>query len=189
MTTRTAFDWSQFTLGIFINAQPDAIFALWSTSEGLTKWFLRECEFASDADPNPDKSRKRLPHKTFDDLTPRPADAQCRAGDRYRWEWYYDGGICGEQCITACRPPSKLSFGFGDRMTVEVTIRKRGPVCEVSLRQHGIPTSARGKTDLHLGCRVAWAFFLTNLKSVAEGGLDLRETDRARSRQLHLVNI
>lgn len=189
MSDRPTFDWSQFTLGIYINAQPDEIFDLWTTSQGLTKWFLREADFALDETPAPVKSRKLKPLKNFDDLSGRDVDEHCRAGDRYRWEWYYDGGIRGEGRIIALRPPSKLTFTFGDKMEVEVTIRKRGVTCEVSLRQHGIPATARAKTDVHMGCRIAWAFFLTNLKSVAEGGLDLRETDRARSRQLHLVNI
>ncbi|MCH7945318.1 MAG: SRPBCC domain-containing protein, partial [Armatimonadetes bacterium] len=29
-------------------------------------------------------------------------------------------------------------------------------------------------------CKLGWSFFLTNLKSVYEGGLDLRETDPER---------
>ena len=189
MPEKSHFDWSQFTLGIYIAAQPDEIFRLLSTNQGLTTWFLREADFAPDPTPPPAKPRKRIPLKSFDDLPARGVEEECKLGDRYRWEWYYDGGIRGEGRITAVRPPSKLSFTFGDKMEVEVTIRKRGAMCEVVLRQHGIPTNARAKTDVHMGCRIAWVFFLTNLKSVAEGGLDLRETDRARSRQLHLVNI
>jgi hypothetical protein len=95
----------------------------------------------------------------------------------------------GEEWVREARPPTRLVFGFGDKMEVEVALRKQGSICDVSLRQYNIPNTPRGRCDLHMGCRVAWAFFLTNLKSIAEGGLDLRETDRAKVRQLHLVNI
>lgn len=188
MTREPAFDWTQFRLGIYIRALPQDLYALWAEAEGLCRWFLRSAAFAPSEGPPPDR-RSRAAMPAFDTLTPRPENEPCRANDRYRWEWYYDGGIVGEEWIREARPPTKLVFGFGERMEVEVLVRKQGKHSEVSLRQYNIPGSPRGRRELHMGCRVAWAFFLTNLKSVAEGGLDLRETDRTRVSQLHLVNI
>lgn len=190
MSQRTAFDWSQFHLGIFVQGvQPNDLYALWATSEGLIRWFVREADFApSDTGP-PQNARERRKIVPFDDLTPRGPHELCQTNDRYRWDWYYDGGIRGEHWILDARAPSKLVFGFGEGMEVDVTIRKQAAGCEVSLRQYHIPTTLQARHHLHLGCRVAWAFFLTNLKSLAEGGLDLRETDLSRSRRLHFVNI
>jgi uncharacterized protein YndB with AHSA1/START domain len=189
VTTEAPFDWSQFQLGIYINAQPEALYNLWTTPVGLTRWFLRSAAFAPTDGPPPRNTRRKIVIPPFDDLAPRPDDQRCEVNDRYLWEWHYNGGIAGEEWVLAMRPPTKLTFGFGSRMEVEVLLRKQGRTCEVGLRQYNIPTNGRAKQNLHMGCRTAWTFFLTNLKSVAEGGADLRETVRAKTMQLHLVNI
>ncbi|MNF09593.1 hypothetical protein D3C80_2102910 [compost metagenome] len=44
----------------------------------------------------------------------------------------------------------------------------------VEITQSEIPTDERSKVYYHLGCSEGWTFYLANLKSVAEGGLDLR---------------
>jgi uncharacterized protein YndB with AHSA1/START domain len=187
---RTSFDWSNFRVGVFINGvQPDEVYTLWATSDGLTRWFLREADFAPSEVPRPRTAHEKRRVPPFEDLVARPPHERCQTNDRYRWEWYYDGGIRGEHWIIDARPPSKLVFGFGDDMSVEVTMRKQGSACEVALRQFDIPTTLEARHDVHMGCRVGWTFLLTNLKSFAEGGLDLRETDGSRARQLHLVNI
>lgn len=181
------FDWTQFQLGIFIKARPEEIHTLWTTGHGLGRWFLRTAEFA----PAPDTSSKSKKAKPtpFPEGQVRAEVEACRAHDLYRWEWYYDGGITGEGRMTQMRPPTRLGFTFGNQMEVEVGIRKQGAWCEVILRQFKIPDTPQGRFSLHMGCRVGWTFFLTNLKSVAEGGPDLREIDRLRTKQLHLINI
>jgi uncharacterized protein YndB with AHSA1/START domain len=189
LTQRTRFDWSEFRLGVYIRTTPEALYDLWTTSSGLTCWFLRSAAFAQSAGPPRADDRDAAPPPPFESLPPRDDGERCRKNDRYRWEWHYNGGIIGEHWILATRAPTKIVFGFGDRMAVEVLIRKHGELCEVDLRQYNIPTTPRGRTDLHMGCRVAWTFFLTNLKSVAEGGHDLREVVRSRTQELHLVNI
>ena len=183
-----AFDWTQFRVGIYIRALPLDIFAMWTEAEQLCRWFLRSAAFAPSEGPPADR-RARAALPAFDTLTPRRENETCRTNDRYRWEWYYDGGIVGEEWVREVRPPTRLGFGFGEEMEVEVSLRKQGKSCEVNLRQYNIPTGPRARRELHMGCRIAWAFFLTNLKSVSEGGLDLRETERARVSQLHLVNM
>lgn len=189
MSKAPQFDWSQFQLGIFIRATPDDIYDFWTTSAGLTRWFLRAAEFAPSDGPPPARSRKAKSLPAFDELDLRPAAERCEPSDRYRWEWHYNGGVVGEGWILDMRPPTRLVFTFGDRMEVELRMRKQGDLCEINLRQYNIPDTPVGRTSMHIGCRVAWAFFLSNLKSVAEGGLDLRELELARTRQLHLVNI
>jgi uncharacterized protein YndB with AHSA1/START domain len=180
-------DWTQFELGVYVKGRPDEIFNLWSTGEGLVKWFLKNAEFAPSDGP-PAKSEKTKP-PPFPTALARAESEPCRTNDRYLWEWYYDGGTSGGGWILDVRPPSRLRFTFGQQMEVEISIRKQGACCVVELRQFGIPDTPRGRWEMHMGCRVAWTFFLTNLKSVAERGIDLRETERSRTRQLHLVNI
>ncbi|MHC4505510.1 MAG: hypothetical protein ACYTFI_19570 [Planctomycetota bacterium] len=48
---------------------------------------------------------------------------------------------------------------------------------ELRLIQTGIPNTPEGRVFGHLNCRSCWIFFLTNLKSVLDGGRDLRDPD------------
>ncbi len=187
MTDKEKHDWSQFELGIYIKARPDDLFNLLSTGEGLAKWFLRNADFVP-ADGPPAKNKKaKLPPLTLDQA--RGESEQCCANDRYLWEWYYDGGTSDEGWILEARPPTRLRFTFGSEMEVEISVRKQGAWCVVELRQFNIPDTPKGRWEMHMGCRAAWTFFLTNVKSVAEGGPDLREIERSRTKLLHMVNI
>ena len=190
MADDKAFDWTQFHLGVYIRTRPEDVFRHWTTAHGLCRWFLRSAAFAPLVHPaEPAGKRAKTPLPAFDTLVPRADDESCQAGDRYRWEWYYNDGATGEDSIIDVRPPTKLVFGFGDKMTVEVTIRKQGTWSEVNLRQYDIPRTPAARWQIHMGCRTAWVFFLTNLKSVMEKGPDLREVERVRTKQMHLVNI
>lgn len=44
----------------------------------------------------------------------------------------------------------------------------------VQLTQKNIATDDPSKKGIRLGCESGWSFFLVNLKSVYEGGIDLR---------------
>ncbi|MEW5702288.1 MAG: SRPBCC domain-containing protein [Candidatus Zixiibacteriota bacterium] len=188
LTKDPAFDWTQFRLGIYVRARPEDVYTIWTTSQGLCRWFLRSAAFAASSG-RPSSRREAAKVPPFETLAARPDAEMCQTGDRYRWEWFYNDGVAGEDWVLDVRPPTKLSFGFGAGMLVEVLLRKQGVWCEVNLRQYDIPNTPRAHRDMHMGCRAGWVFFLTNLKSVVEGGHDLRETERAKTRQLHLVNI
>ena len=47
----------------------------------------------------------------------------------------------------------------------------------VELTQVEIPLDKESKRNIRLGCAFGWTFYLLNLKSVIEGGLDLRNKD------------
>jgi hypothetical protein len=55
----------------------------------------------------------------------------------------------------------------------------------VRLTQEGMPESTAG-LQMFIDCYGGWTFYLTNLKSVMEGGLDLREKTPGRG---HLINM
>ena len=44
----------------------------------------------------------------------------------------------------------------------------------VELVQTDIPTDEKGKQNWHIGCKTGWTFYMANLKSMLEGGVDLR---------------
>jgi len=44
----------------------------------------------------------------------------------------------------------------------------------VELVQENIPDDDQGRLYYHLVCKTGWTFYLDNLKSLLEGGIDLR---------------
>ena len=44
----------------------------------------------------------------------------------------------------------------------------------MELTQEKIPLDEESKVNYHLGCMEGWTFYLANLKSILEGGIDLR---------------
>lgn len=55
----------------------------------------------------------------------------------------------------------------------------------VQLTHKNILTDNNSKESIRLGCAFGWTFYLLNLKSVLEGGIDLRNKE---SKQAGLVN-
>jgi len=55
-----------------------------------------------------------------------------------------------------------------------VTIKKEEGETIVELVQDNIPTDEQGMHYWHLGCKTGWTFYLANMKSLYEGGIDLR---------------
>ncbi len=60
---------------------------------------------------------------------------------------------------------------------MEVKLREDGAYSMVELSQRNIPTDEKSNQSIRLDCSSGWAFYLVNLKSVYEGGLDLRNKD------------
>jgi len=53
----------------------------------------------------------------------------------------------------------------------------------VELTQSDIPLDEDSIHNLYVGCSRGWTFYLTNLKSILEGGIDLR------NRNINLVDV
>ena len=69
----------------------------------------------------------------------------------------------------------RMSFVFGDAGIVTVTVADLGDnISELTITQHDIPTTEEGKQNYHVGCSTGWTFYRCNMKSVLEGGIDLR---------------
>ena len=77
-----------------------------------------------------------------------------------------------------------FAFSFAGDCVVEIRLEPVHEMVRVELTQSNIPTDDLSKREIRLGCASGWAFFLVNLKSVLEGGLDLREKDRRFTKPL-----
>jgi hypothetical protein len=76
-----------------------------------------------------------------------------------------------------CNGKDYFQFKFGDAGICTVTIKEDHGYTIVELVQSEIPIDEEGMHYYHLGCKVGWTFHLTNMKSIFEGGKDLRNKD------------
>ena len=102
--------------------------------------------------------------------------------DRYHfrwWGWPDDMEEFGE--ILQANGLNHFEFTFTanemNDMKVQVRLSKEAEFVRVTLHQYDIPVTEKGKCYFHLGCTKGWTFYLSNLKSILEGGLDLRNKD------------
>jgi uncharacterized protein YndB with AHSA1/START domain len=153
----STIDWSRFVIRINIGAPADAIYQAWATRGGMESWFVRLSEYK-------DKNGVE-----------RTADEQVTIGDTYKWLWhgYPDESVEHGQ-ILELNHKDHFKFSFGKAGICTVSIKEEDGEQIVSLTQEAIPTDEQGKMNFHVGCKGGWTFYLANLKSILEGGIDLR---------------
>lgn len=157
------YDWSFFSKKIVVNAPLDDIYQAFSTQKGLESWFLREAIF----------------NRFGDQLT---SEEDALEGDEYQWKWHgWKDDVFENGRVLYVETNQCFAFSFDQNskteMVVFVTFEELKDQIVVNLTQSEIPTDEEGKSKYHLGCLSAWTFYLANLKSVLEGGLDLRNRD------------
>lgn len=149
--------WSRFTKRIPIQSNAEDLFDAWTIPEKLESWFLRRAQF----------------FKT--DKTERPIDSRIKKEDTYHWHWHgWSDEIMEKGKILEIRANESLKFVFGKAGIVEVSIKEENGTTVCELTQSEIPIDDDAKVNYYIGCGEGWTFYLTNLKSVLEGGLDLR---------------
>lgn len=154
------FDWSQFTKRISVKADIAAVYNAWASAEEIEKWFLSAAVFY-------DTEGKEIPH-----------NASIEKSGSYKWTWYaYDDSETG--IILDANGKDMLAFTFAGNCRTVVKLTQLEQEVLVELTQSEIPGDDLSRRDIRLGCAFGWTFYLLNLKSVLEGGLDLRNKDRA----------
>jgi hypothetical protein len=148
------FNWIEFTLKVPIKAKLSTLYDAWTKSDELEKWFLSKAVYL-DSENNPiDKN------------------ANVKKGSTYRWNWYTFDVTESEKIFEA---NGKVFFQFGFvGCTVDIKLIEQGDSVIVELRQYNIPIDDESKKGIRLSCDTGWSFFLVNLKSIYEGGIDLR---------------
>ncbi len=152
-----AYNWKQFTRRIPIKAPPKAIYDAWSSQQGLESWFLRMAQF------------------TKADGSIRTKNDHIQNGDQYKWLWHgYPDDVVEERQILLANDWDTISFSFSGGCIVTVTIKQEEgeTICELV---QDMPMEAESEQQyFFVECGKGWIFYMTNLKSVLEGGLDLR---------------
>ncbi len=151
------FNWTQFTKKIAVKASIRDMYDAWAMATNIEKWFLKEGVFFH---PNGSKLVK---------------DSPFSKGDGYEWYWFlYDGVENGE--ILDANGKDFIQFQFANSI-VEVQLTEQDEFTLVSLTQKDIPSDEKSKQDIRLGCEKGWTFYLLNLKTVYENGVDQRNKD------------
>lgn len=150
-------NWSEFKLRVNVNAPIGKVYAAWTSSNGLMSWFLRKAIFHSA------------------DGTPRKADEPVAAGDAYEWYWHgYPDSVVEKGKIVSVNEKDKFVFTFSLGCPVTIGIYTQCDETIVELVESNLPTDEETMRKHYVGDSKGWIFYLANLKSVLEGGLDLR---------------
>jgi uncharacterized protein YndB with AHSA1/START domain len=150
-------DWSRFTVRINVNAPVDKLYQAWVTREGIEQWFLRFSEYK----------------KT--DGAVRGNKEAVEKGDTYKWRWYgFPDSVTEEGTILDVNGRDFFKFSFGKAGICSVTIKQEQGETIVEMVQDNIPTDEHGMQYFYVGCKTGWTFYFANMKSIFEGGIDLR---------------
>jgi hypothetical protein len=154
-------NWDRVELEIDITAPVEVVAWHWTSSAGLTRWLAVECTFVG------------LEGDTYAE-----ADS-AEAGARFRMI-RADGSIEEGELVQADKRAVVAAFADGSRLHVRLASRKGRTA--LTLRRSTVGADFEEFRD---NLR-SWTFHLTNLKSVVEGGLDLREFEPDRSGLLNI---
>ncbi|MBG6233822.1 uncharacterized protein YndB with AHSA1/START domain [Pedobacter sp. CAN_A7] len=152
------FDWTSFTKRIAIKSSLREIYEAWTVAANLEKWFLERVVFQ-------DMGNNQLEHTE-----------PVKSGTRYDWYWYLEATPMHGEILRA-NGKDFIQFTFEGVSLVDVKLSTLDEYVIVELRHHNIPQDDHSKQHIRLGCSNGWAFYLHNLKSVCEGGIDLRNKD------------
>jgi len=142
------------------------LYNAWTIPKEIEKWFLKEANFKS-------------PNGT---VVERNENIQTK--DNYQWSWFlFDEIETGK--ILEANGKDLLKFTFAGNCEVEVELRQEKAHVIVALTQKNIPTDDQSKKGIRLGCESGWSFFLVNLKSISEGGIDLRNKEESLTGMLN----
>lgn len=160
------FDWTQFTRKIPIKASVQSLYKAWTVPDELERWFLKDATYIDTGDNTIFKTQS------------------IKKGFTYQWQWYlYSVTETGEVLIA--NDKDYVQFSFAGNCTVDVVLEPYDKGTIVSLTQKNISTDDDSKVNVRLGCDSGWSFFLVNLKSIYEGGLDLRNKDSSLAGMLN----
>ena len=158
--------WDEFKLRVNIRTSIEEAYLAWATPKGLESWFLRKALI------------------TVPGGTKKEARALIQVGDHYEWYWHgHPDTITEKGSILSANGKNTFSFTFSKGCPVGIFIYTGFEETIVELRETGLPTDEETKLKHYVADSKGWLFYLTNLKSVLEGGLDLR------NRKIELTNV
>jgi hypothetical protein len=161
-------NWGRFAVRININAAVEKLYWCWATKRGIEYWFLRKSDY------------KKANGNLY------PDDEFVKKGNSYSWWWHgYPDEVVENGEILDCNEKDLFKFRFGNAGTCTVKIYPEDGENIVELVQDNIPTDEKAKMNWHVGCKTGWTFYLANMKSLLEGGIDLRNKNEKLQQMLN----
>ncbi len=165
----SAFNWSTFTVRIDVQASTEQLYAAWATRAGIESWFLRSSEYKSSTGAI------------------RKNDEFVETGDTYTWLWHgWPDETVEHGSILDCNGKDYFKFSFGKAGNCTVRIYEEQGETIVEIVQDAIPDDDTGRHMWHIGCKTGWTYYLTNLKSVYQFGVDVRNKKEGIGQLLNL---
>lgn len=157
MAQLTPIDFSQFKLRVNIRASVEDAYRAWTTSAGFNSWFLGKMVF------------------TDEKGGVRADDAPVQAGDDYTCAFAKapDNVLVIGKVLKA-NGKNLFSFSFSKNCPVTISIYSEHGETIVELIESNVPNEEEVMVRQCVNDSKGWIFYLINLKSVLEGGLDLR---------------
>jgi uncharacterized protein YndB with AHSA1/START domain len=150
-------NWTKFKVVGDFNTDIRSLYEAWASPGGLEKWFLRKADFYTIG------GRLREPEEFIS------------KEDTYEWYWFgYDDNAVEKGQILETNGTDFIKFSFSGNTIVSINIYTRNGVTIVELTQVNIPEESDPSKNLFVQCQIGWTFYMANLKSVLEGGVDLR---------------
>ena len=150
----------EFTKRILVTATVEEMYQAWATQDGLERWFLRQAKF------------------TLPSGEARASKSPIGAGDQYEWLWHgYPDDTVERREVLGANGKDSVQFLFSGDSIVTVSIKAANRGAIVELRQQ-IPAGHDPELEYRIGCDTGWTFYMANLKSILEGGIDLRNKNQ-----------
>ena len=160
--------WKQFQRKIYIQASPRDVFTALATTRGMRHWMLASATFY-------DAEQDIL----ADDTVP-------SAGHTFSWQWR-TGQEPEKGRVSSLSRNQYLSYILQeDQQSISFQLKRKGAYTHLILtQQHDFNDKDRNR-QVYLEGFSQWTFLLTNLKSVLEGGKDLRAAESQQ--EVDLIN-
>jgi hypothetical protein len=157
MALLTEADFSQFKLRVNIKTSIENVYKAWATSSGSNSWFLGNMIF------------------TDENGVARPVDSLAQVKDKYTcFVNCQSDQVMAKGEVLKANGKNLFSFSFSKGCPVTISIYTEHNETIVELIESNLPTDEDTIKKHYVGDSKGWIFFLTNMKSVLEGGLDLR---------------
>jgi hypothetical protein len=149
-------NWSEFKLRVNTTAPMDKVYAAVATPGGLESWFLRAADIQSAGKP-------------------RHAADKIQKGDEYAFRWFgHPDSITHSGRFQNADGKSVVSFTFSQDLPVTISVYRECDETIVELAEvFDVVDEGIAKSHFMNNMK-GWIFYLINLKSILEGGLDLR---------------
>lgn len=154
--TKDSFSLNEFYHSIYLAAPLSKVYSYAASAEGLSKWFMGTVKYILPVGAELESSQN------------------VSQGCSYKWQWL-EKDLEIEGKVLEAIEDNKVAFTFGISFEVRFSLESKGGRTIFTLHQKYIE-GAEKNDFAHINCCSCWVFFLTNLKSVIENGIDLRET-------------